>query len=101
MMVAPLLREERTLGVLSVLDRGRTGRSSLQELELLTAFAGQAALALDVTEAARRAAAALDAGAGSQDAALIALARGLRALDGPRRAAADRLVAALTDLLAA
>ena len=33
MMVAPLLGEEDTLGVLSVLDRGRTGRTSLEELE--------------------------------------------------------------------
>ena len=34
MMVAPLLGEEDTLGVLSVLDRGRTGRTSLEELNL-------------------------------------------------------------------
>ena len=53
-MVAPLLRDERTLGVLSVLDRGQTGRSSLQELELLVVFADQAARAVDLTEAARR-----------------------------------------------
>ena len=52
-MVAPLLREERTLGVLSVLDRGSSGRSTLQELELLVHFADQAALALDAGEAAR------------------------------------------------
>jgi GAF domain-containing protein len=55
MMVAPLERGERTLGVLSVLDRGRTGRTALQELELLAAFATQAALAVDVGETARHA----------------------------------------------
>ena len=53
-MVAPLLRDERTLGVLSVLDRGQTGRSSLQELELLVVLADQAARAVELTEAARR-----------------------------------------------
>jgi hypothetical protein len=42
-MIAPLLREERTLGVLSVLDRGSSGRSTLQELELLVHFDDQAA----------------------------------------------------------
>ena len=57
MMVAPLLGEEDTLGVLSVLDRGRTGRTSLEELNLLGAFAEQAALALALGESAGRAAA--------------------------------------------
>ena len=48
MMLAPLLHGERTLGVLSVLDRGRTDRATLQELELLVTFADQAALAVNL-----------------------------------------------------
>jgi len=47
------LRGERTLGVLSALDRGGTGRTTLQELELLMVFATQAAVAIDASEAAR------------------------------------------------
>jgi GAF domain-containing protein len=46
-MVTPLLRGERTLGVLSVLDRQRL-RSGLEDLRLLEAFGTQAALALEL-----------------------------------------------------
>jgi GAF domain-containing protein len=99
MMVAPLLRDERTLGVLSVLDRGTTGRSTLQELELLVQFAGQAALALDMGEAARRAAALLQDDPDDELAAVSALARRLETLSGDRREAGLALVAALDVLL--
>ena len=99
MMVSPLRRGERTLGVLSVLDRGATGRSTLQELELLVVFATQAAVALDVTEAARRASALLDRDA-IEETALARLLDSLDALEGERRDAATRLIAALADLLA-
>lgn len=98
MMVAPLLRGERTLGVLSVLDRGQTGRSSLQELQLLTAFADQAALAVDLSQSARRAADLLD-NAEDDLAAVATLTRRLDTLHGERREAGTRLLAALNDLL--
>lgn len=98
MMVAPLLRDERTLGVLSVLDRGATGRTGLQELQLLVTFADQAALALDLTAAARRAAATLEA-ADEELAQIARLARRLQALSPERRAAGARLLAALEELL--
>lgn len=100
MMVAPLLRDERTLGVLSVLDRGSTGRTTLQELDLLTVFAHQAAVAVDVSEAARSAAALLDRSASPDETALARLIASLDTLEGDRRDAAARLMAALTDLLA-
>jgi GAF domain-containing protein len=99
MMAAPLLRDERTLGVLSVLDRGTTGRSTLQELELLVQFAGQAALALDMGEAARRAATLLQDDPDEELAAICALARRLETLSGDRREAGRALVAALEVLL--
>jgi GAF domain-containing protein len=98
MMVAPLLRGERTLGVLSVLDRGASGRSTLQELDLLVHFAGQAALALDAGESARRAAALLE-GADEDLAAVATLARRLEALSGERREAGLALLRALGVLL--
>jgi GAF domain-containing protein len=101
MMVAPLLRGERTLGVLSVLDRRRL-RPGLDDLHLLEAFAGQAAQALELSEAARRAAALLDA-EGDRPEELTAVAPALRRLlateDPERRAAGLALLAALDELL--
>ena len=99
MMVAPLLSGERTLGVLSVLDRGASGRATLQELDLLVHFAGQAALALDAGEAARRAAALLEEGADDELGAVATLARRVEGLSGERREAGLALLKALGTLL--
>jgi GAF domain-containing protein len=98
-MVAPLLGEEDTLGVLSVLDRGRTDRTTLQELELLDAFAAQAALAVQLGEGAERAAGLLS-DSGDDVARVAQLAGRVDALSGPRREAAVRLLDARADLLA-
>lgn len=99
MMVAPLLGDEDTLGVLSVLDRGSTGRSTLQELELLGAFATQAAFAVDLGESAARAAGLLGEAPDDDLSRVAALAAGIDRLDGPRREAAWRLLDALEGLL--
>ncbi|GID90779.1 GAF domain-containing protein [Amorphoplanes digitatis] len=48
LMAAPLVHGERVLGVLEVLDPAPQSRSSLNELELLSMFARQAAAALRV-----------------------------------------------------
>jgi GAF domain-containing protein len=98
MMVAPLERGERTLGVLSVLDRGRTGRTALQELELLAAFATQAALAVDVGETARRATDLIER-APAQLGVVARLAERLDSLPPARRDAGLRLLADLDALL--
>ena len=98
-MVAPLLGDEDTLGVLSVLDRGRTERSTIQELELLEAFAVQAALAVQLGEGAARAAQLLSGSADDDVGRVAALASRLDTLDGPRRAAAVRLLDALGELI--
>jgi GAF domain-containing protein len=58
-MSAPLLFEERTLGVLQVLDRPQRAQFSLQEMDLLGLFANEAAIALDLLQRARRARAVL------------------------------------------
>ena len=55
LMAVPLLHEERSLGVLEVLDRPKDARFTLAEMELLTLFANQAAIALDLLQRARRA----------------------------------------------
>lgn len=98
-MVAPLLGDEDTLGVLSVLDRGRTERSTIQELELLESFAVQAALAVQLGEGATRAAGLLSASADDDVGRVAALASRVDSLDGPRREAAMRLLDALGDLI--
>src|SRR5262249_24176192 len=55
LMAVPLLHDERALGVLQVLDRPSKSRFSLEEMELLGLFGTQAAVALDLLRAARRA----------------------------------------------
>src|SRR6266702_3999551 len=97
LMSVPLLHEERALGVLQVLDR-RTP-FTLQEMELLGLFANQAAVALDLLQRGRRAASILEGS--NEDVALVAaLASRLDALEGKKRAAGLRLLAALAEVLA-
>jgi GAF domain-containing protein len=89
----PLLDEELALGVLQVLDRPQRSRFTLQEMELLGLFAGQAAIALGLLRSAQRARAALG---GDGDVAVVAgVASVLDGLEGRRRAAG---VALLQDL---
>lgn len=76
-MAVPLLHEERSLGVLEVLDRPQDVPFTLAEMELLGQFANQAAIALDLLQRARRAHAALDG-----DGELALLARLAAALEG-------------------
>ena len=97
-MAAPLLHEDRALGVLSVLDRPQRAQFSLIELELLGLFANQAAIALDLLQTTRRAQAALD-GADATTAALARVAAALDHGDDASRKRADRLMAALADVL--
>jgi GAF domain-containing protein len=59
LMAVPLLHEERALGVLQVLDR-ESERFSLAEMDLLSLFANQAAIALDLLGRGRRARALLE-----------------------------------------
>ena len=98
LMAVPLLHEERSLGVLQVLDRPQRSRFSLQEMELLGLFGTQAAVALDLVGSARRARAALE---GTGDAVAVArVATALDGLEGTRRDDALALLAALERVLA-
>jgi GAF domain-containing protein len=98
MMAVPLLHEERTLGVLQVLDRPQRSRFSLHEMELLGMFANQAAIALDLLASARRARAALD---GRGEATAVArVAAALEGLEDERREDALALLSALERVLA-
>ncbi len=98
MMSAPLLHDEEALGVLNVLDRRERSLSGVEELDLLGSFANQAAIALSVVRAGRRAKRMLEQGEG--DGAVVArLAATIDALEGPRRAAAMALLEALDHLI--
>ena len=96
-MAVPLLVEERTLGVLEVLDRPADSKFTLAEMNLLGMFANQAAVALDLLQRGRRARAALD-GDGELG-ALARIAATLETADDERRAAGLQLLAALERLL--
>ena len=97
LMAVPLLDEEHALGVLQVLDRPQRSRFSLQEMELLGLFAGQAAIALGLLRSAQRARAAL--GGDGDVAAVAGVASALDALEGPRRAAGVSLLRDLEQVL--
>jgi GAF domain-containing protein len=98
LMAVPLLHGERALGVLEVLDRPEDVRFSLEEMELLGLFAAQAAIALDLLQRARRAQAVL-AGSGADVEVVARLAQALAELEGDRRDAGLRLLAALEEIL--
>lgn len=98
LMAVPLLRQERVLGVLNVLDRPERRRFSVAEMELLGLFANQAAVALDLLLQARRIEALL-AASGDELEAVARLAFRLDRLDDERRAAAVRLLQDLAEVL--
>jgi len=98
LMAVPLLHEERSLGVLEVLDRAE-GRFTLQEMELLGLFATQAAIALDLLQRARRARAALEA-TGGEAGVVARLAATVDSLSGDSRNAGLRLLTSLEEVLA-
>ena len=90
-MTAPLLGDDGPIGVISVLDRPRRAEFSLVEVELLERFCHLVVLALE---------------AGSDDgvpdgAPIADLAAAVASLPPRRRAAAERLLDALTAVLEA
>ncbi len=98
LMAAPLLHEERALGVLSVLDRPEQSLFSLQEMELLGLFANQASIAVDLLLKARNAERLLADGTG--DLSVVArLAAAIDALEDERREAGLRLLGELAATL--
>jgi GAF domain-containing protein len=100
MMSAPLLHEERALGVLNVLDRSAEIKFGLGQMELLGLFANQAAIALDLLQRARHARSVLTESGG--DAAVIArIASAVEELEDEQREPVLRLLGALDDVLRA
>jgi GAF domain-containing protein len=98
LMAVPLLLEERALGVLEVLDRPNDTQFTLAEMDLLSLFAYQAAIGLDLLQRARRARSVLEGGSGAA-AAVARLAASLEGAEDNR--AATNLLEALEAVLRA
>jgi GAF domain-containing protein len=98
LMAAPLEGREGPLGVIQVLDRPQRARFSVHEMELLDLFAAQAAVALEIVRAARQARELL-VGLHEPGGGLARVVAALEGLDGPRRARAEALLAALADVI--
>ena len=98
LMAAPLLHEDRALGVLEVLDRPQQSAFSLAEMELLGLFANEAAIALDLLQKARSARAVLEEEGGEAE-ALARFAMRLDEAEPDKRDAALQLLDALGKLL--
>jgi len=96
LMAAPLMHEERALGVLSVLDRPEQSLFSLKEMELLGLFAHQASIAVDLLLKARKANRVLEQSGGDLE-VVSRLAAVVDGLEEDRRAAGLKL---LNDLAA-
>jgi GAF domain-containing protein len=98
LMAVPLLHEDRSLGVLEVLDRPQKAAFSLAEMELLGLFANEAAIALDLLQKARAARTVLEE-EGSDADAFARFAARLDEADEDKREAALQLLDALGKLL--
>jgi GAF domain-containing protein len=92
LMAAPLLAEERPLGVLEVLDRPQRAQFSLIELDLLGLLAQQAATAVSLEQDASHP-------RGQIPAVIGQLWDTLERLDPERRERAESLLGALAQLL--
>jgi GAF domain-containing protein len=98
LMAAPLLHQDRAVGVLEVLDRPQRSAFSLKEMDLLALFANQAAIALDLLRSARRAKDVLETG--EDELALVAkVASALDRLDPEAQGSGTDLLRALADVL--
>lgn len=95
LMAVPLLMDEDVLGVLQVLDRPNDRSFSLAEMDLLTLFAHQAAIGLELLQRARRAQVALADGDGRS----AQLARIAQLLEQSDERAGGQLLDALETLL--
>ena len=100
LMAAPLLHDERALGVLEVLDRPERAHFSLQEMDLLGLFANQAAIAVDLLLRARRAEQLLHESGGDLE-VVARLAEVVDGLEDEQRVAGMRLLGNLAGTLGA
>ena len=98
LMAAPLFRGERALGVFSVLDRDTQALTELAAMDLLSACAHQASIAVELIESIRRVS-AVARGEDPEVAAVAQLATALEGLEAGRREDSLALLNALARLL--
>jgi GAF domain-containing protein len=98
LMAVPLLHEDRTLGVLEVLDRPQKAAFTLAEMELLGLFANEAAIALDLLQRAREARSVLESEGGDSE-AVARFVELLADAEPERKEAALQLLDAVEKLL--
>ncbi len=97
LVAVPLLADDRAIGVLSVLDRADVDRPfSLAEMDLLTLFADQAAIGLDLLRAGRRARSVAE---GGDDERAAVVARVAELLGDDEDGSGLRLLEALENVL--
>jgi GAF domain-containing protein len=82
-VAVPLVSDDRTIGVLEVLDKRSAATFSLRDIELAAVFAGQAATAIGATRVERDVGSLLESGL-----------RALAGADVPEQATLDEIVAA-------
>jgi GAF domain-containing protein len=98
LMAAPLLSDDKPLGVLEVLDYDRNPSTTLDAMDLLQLFARQAAIGLRLVQRSRAARQILDREGGEFE-ELISVAHTLNMLDADQRAAGLQLLGSVRALL--
>jgi GAF domain-containing protein len=98
LMAAPLLSDDKALGVLEVLDYDRNPSSVLEAMDLLQLFARQAAVGLRIVQRSRAARRILEREGGEFE-ELVSVAHTLNALDDDQRAAGLQLLGSVRALL--
>jgi GAF domain-containing protein len=92
--VYPLLSDERSLGVLNILDQGASEQVGLADMNVLARIAAHAAAVLSLVQAART-----QAESAGEESTAARIERELRGASGARRQAAETMLSALEDLL--
>lgn len=98
LMAAPLLSDDRPVGVLEVLDYERNPSTTLEAMDLLQLFARQAAVALRIVQRSRAARQILERDGGEFE-ELVSVAHTLNTLDADQRAAGLQLLGSFRTLL--
>jgi len=98
LMAAPLLSDDKPLGVLEVLDYDRNPSRTLEAMDLLQLFARQAAIGLRLVQRSRAARRILEREGGEFE-ELVAVAHTLNALDDDQRAAGLQLLGSVRVIL--
>lgn len=98
LMAAPLMSDDKPVGVLEVLDYERNPSTTLEAMDLLQLFARQAAVALRIVQRSRAARQILERDGGEFE-ELVSVAHTLNTLDAEQRAAGLQLLGSVRTLL--